>query len=144
MIQRWIYQGELEDPFGEFFVAVNPLSDDDNLWRSKYTMRSEMIPSFINKVLAKKIFLIGKSLNFIRHVCGEISYTGVENNTDQLYYGDLKKMEESIHEVYTQSSRRLSELLFEKYKLREHLEAIKNFLLLGQGDFVQNLMDALG
>lgn len=144
MIQRWIFQGELDDPFGEFFVAVNPLSEDDNLWRSKYTIRSEMVPSFINKILAKKIFLIGKSLNFIRHSCGDSTYTGVDKDSRQLHYGDLKKMEESIHKIYMESSQRLSELLFEKYQLRDHLAAIKKFLLLSQGDFVQNLMDSLG
>jgi gamma-tubulin complex component 3 len=144
MIQRWIYKGELDDPFDEFFVAYNLVGDDDNLWRSKYSMRQDMIPTFISKVLAKKIFLIGKSLNFIRHSCEDLKYTGVENGLPQLVYGDLKMMEDSIHNVYKESSARLSSLLFEKYKLRDHLKSVKRFLLLGQGDFVQNLMDTLG
>ena len=35
-------------------------------------------------------------------------------------------------------------MLLEKFRLVEHCSAIKRYLLLGQGDFVQCLMDAVG
>lgn len=33
MLQRWIFEGELEDPHGEFFVAENKKTPASDLWR---------------------------------------------------------------------------------------------------------------
>ncbi|CAJ0632189.1 7153_t:CDS:10 [Entrophospora sp. SA101] len=71
MLQRWIYEGELEDPFEEFFVACDPNVEEEDLWQSKYKIRKDMQPTFISSLLAKKIFSIGKSLNFIRYSCND-------------------------------------------------------------------------
>ena len=35
-------------------------------------------------------------------------------------------------------------VMFSKYQLRRHLDAIKRYLLLGQGDFVETLMGLVG
>jgi len=35
------------------------------------------------------------------------------------------------------------EIMFSKFRLREHCFALKKYLLLGQGDFIQHLMDLL-
>jgi gamma-tubulin complex component 3 len=67
MLERWVYEGELDDPYDEFFVACDPTQED--LWQSKYTLRQDMLPKFMSKDLAHKIFSIGKSLNFIRYSC---------------------------------------------------------------------------
>ncbi|CAG8733732.1 5679_t:CDS:2, partial [Racocetra fulgida] len=56
MLQRWIYGGELEDPFEEFFVACDPNVEEEDLWQSKYTIRPDMQPTFISSLLAKKVF----------------------------------------------------------------------------------------
>jgi gamma-tubulin complex component 3 len=42
------------------------------------------------------------------------------------------------------ASQRLFAVFVDKFQLLEHLHALKNFLLLGHGDFVDTLMDALG
>ncbi|KAJ3290637.1 Gamma-tubulin complex component 3 [Borealophlyctis nickersoniae] len=148
MLRRWIYEGELEDPFDEFFVAVDPKAADANLWRSKYTMRSDMIPSFLSKALAKKIFLIGKSLNFIRYSCLDDAYVVQRSKSAHaakgLVYGDPKILEASIDGAYTATSNHLLDSLMDKFKLMDHFVALKRYLLLGQGDLVQHLMDELG
>lgn len=69
MLERWIYEGELDDPYDEFFVACDPTVSEEDLWQSKYTLREHMLPAFMSKELAHKIFSIGKSLNFIRYSC---------------------------------------------------------------------------
>ena len=55
MLQRWIYEGELQDPFEEFFVACDPDVAEENFWQSKYSIRSDMQPVFISTSLAKKV-----------------------------------------------------------------------------------------
>nr|CAG8605196.1 12253_t:CDS:10 [Entrophospora candida] len=143
MLQRWIYEGELEDPFEEFFVACDPNVEED-LWQSKYKIRKDMQPTFISSLLAKKIFSIGKSLNFIRYSCNDNDWiinnakpTGADESTVNII-----GLESSIDNAYKTTSKQLMNLLFAKYKLKEHLIAIKRYLLLGQGDFIQHLMPA--
>ena len=58
MLQRWIYEGELEDPFDEFFVACDPNVLEEDLWQLKYNKyRQNMQPTFISTLLAKKVRL---------------------------------------------------------------------------------------
>jgi gamma-tubulin complex component 3 len=58
-------------------------------------------------------------------------------------YGDTELVEKSIQVAYKETSKQLLRLLLDKYELMDHLHAIKRYLLLGQGDFVQHLMDNL-
>lgn len=69
MLVRWVYEGELDDPYGEFLVACDPTVSEEDLWQNKYFIRDDMLPSFLSKELGQKIFSIGKSLNFIRYSC---------------------------------------------------------------------------
>jgi gamma-tubulin complex component 3 len=58
--------GELNDSFSEFFVGMQTDSSlNKNIWRNSYYIRETMIPSFISFRLAKKILIIGKSINFM-------------------------------------------------------------------------------
>ncbi|KAJ3010986.1 UNVERIFIED_CONTAM: Gamma-tubulin complex component 3 [Siphonaria sp. JEL0065] len=149
MLKRWLYEGELNDPYQEFSLHDRK-ADSNNMWRNQYVLRNEMIPSFLNRSVAKKSYLIGKSLNFIRYCCGEESFV-IQRSQELvlsppgfLEYGDSRLLEKSITTAYTSISAYILELLFGKYKLMTHLRALKKYLLLGQGDFVQNLMDKLG
>ncbi|KAJ3416035.1 Integrator complex subunit 11 [Chytridiales sp. JEL 0842] len=149
MLGRWIYEGELDDPYSEFFVAHDKNADGD-LWRNAYKLRNEMIPLFMQRSAAKKAFLIGKSLNFIRYVCGDegfvlsrrLELTKLEGAG--LQYGDEYTLRTLIESSYTSISRYLLDMFFTKYDLTKHLNALKKYLLLGQGDFIHSLMDKLG
>ena len=92
MLKTWIYQGVLQDPFQEFFVReTNPLEPrskyppygssayasalpKQSAWEGKYSLEETLVPGFIGEQVARKVFLIGKSLNFIRGDCGEEGY----------------------------------------------------------------------
>jgi len=71
VINRWIYNGELYDPFQEFFVSANPSVETEQLWNEKYQLKADMIPSFVPLQQAHKILLVGKSINFLRLVCSD-------------------------------------------------------------------------
>lgn len=55
--------------------------------------------------------------------------------------GALGKLVESAD---ARISARLLATIFGRYRFREHCLAIKQYLLLGQGDFIQYLMDLIG
>ncbi|KAI8344273.1 Spc98 family-domain-containing protein [Chlamydoabsidia padenii] len=151
MLKRWISEGELDDPYGEFFVAIDPSVTEEELWQRKYTLRADMLPPFISPELAQKIFSIGKSLNFIRYSCHDetlVEKYYAENSTTLPWhtfkYGDMQTIELCVDTMYLETSNQLLALLKDKYKLMDHLRALKRYLLLGQGDFIQYLMVTLG
>eukprot|EP01138_Halocafeteria_seosinensis_P009649 gb/GECG01009860.1/.p1 GENE.gb/GECG01009860.1/~~gb/GECG01009860.1/.p1 ORF type:complete len:1022 (+),score=109.43 gb/GECG01009860.1/:1-3066(+) len=66
---RWILEGELSDERGDFFIACDESIGKDNLWNEKYSFRRSMLPKFVDAELARKVLLVGKSINFIRYSC---------------------------------------------------------------------------
>ena len=65
----WIFEGELRDPYGEFFIGVNLAVDAASLWNDKYYERSAMCPTFFTKQQAHQIATTGKSICFLREIC---------------------------------------------------------------------------
>jgi gamma-tubulin complex component 3 len=154
MLRHWIYDGELVDPYLEFFVTepdpnskpeVDPRRVATSIWEDKYKLDYEMVPSLVSADFAYKIFLIGKSLNFIRNNCGDsdwvIQYS--KENSKSLDYANSATLFSSIDAAYTSTMARLTYLMSTKFGLFTHLMAIKNYLLLAQGDFIDLLMESL-
>ncbi|RMD42312.1 hypothetical protein DV735_g2814, partial [Chaetothyriales sp. CBS 134920] len=154
MLRHWIYDGELIDPFHEFFVTepdpstrpdVDPRRVATSIWEDKYKLDAEMVPSIISPDFAKKVFLIGKSLNFIRHNCADsdwvVQYS--KSNSKPLDYANTATLSSTIDEAYATTMSRLMYLMSTKFGLFTHLAAIKKYMLLSQGDFIDLLMESL-
>jgi gamma-tubulin complex component 3 len=158
MLRQWIYDGELADPYLEFFVSEHQDSGENDsvnggdkkggatsVWEDKYKLDNRMIPTIITEEFANKVFLIGKTLNFIRYGCGDASWVESysKDASKELQYGDTAKLERSIGEAYKTTMARLTHLMADKFMLFEHLNALKKYLLLGSGDFIAILMESL-
>ncbi|XP_072034595.1 LOW QUALITY PROTEIN: gamma-tubulin complex component 3 homolog [Amphiura filiformis] len=156
MLDKWIYEGQLEDKYHEFFVASDPTVKEEKLWHEKYSLRKSMIPSFIKMDQANKILSIGKSINFLHHVCKnnepikgrsedkEEEVTDRYRDTEMLLDQDLDgSFQQVIDAVYQDTSKRLLHVLHQNFSFLEHLKAMRRYLLLGQGDFIQHLLDLL-
>lgn len=152
-LYRWIYDGELEDTYHEFFVASDPAVKTDRLWQDKYTLRKSMIPSFITMDQSRKVLLIGKSINFLHQVCHDQTPTAKmiavtkcadspQDATD--LFTDLENaFRGKIDAAYFETSKYLLDVLNKRYSLLDHMQAVRRYLLLGQGDFIRHLMDLL-
>ena len=157
MLRQWIYDGELSDPYHEFFVSekttLDPVEKDldprramaTSVWEDKYELDESMVPTIITEDFARKVFLIGKSLNFIRYGCGDSAWVEAycKEASKELHYGDTATLETSIDKAYKTTMARLTHLMDSKFHLFEHLRALKKYLLLGQGDFIALLMESL-
>ncbi|KAJ5104086.1 hypothetical protein N7532_004615 [Penicillium argentinense] len=152
MLQLWIYDGELSDPYKEFFVdepEFRPSTDSrgiaTSVWEHKYKLVDRLIPSIVTREFAEKVFLIGKSLNFIRTGCEDSAWVEAYSKEafKELKYGDTDTLESSIDKAYKTTMARLIHLMDDKFKLFDHLRALKKYLLLGQGDFIALLMESL-
>lgn len=190
MMRVWMTEGELQDPFGEFFVCADASVPLEELWTRMYSMDVEMVPSFLSLDLARKILLTGKSINFIRLCCvgneplppasegpGSASLrrsgssghvlsstprreprplalptdartvediSGLSNfeadltGRKELPFADLSAL---VEQAALRTNKHLVSLMMDRYALGEHCLALRRFLLLGQGDFVESLLD---
>lgn len=157
MLRQWVYDGELSDPFGEFFVSEQ--SEDEiheangnegkggatSVWEDKYKLNDKTVPTIVTDDFAKKVFLIGKTLNFIRYGCGDAAWVDTYSKaaSKELQYGDTANLERSIGDAYKTTMARLIDLMANKFKLFDHLQALKQYMLLGAGDFIAVLMESL-
>lgn len=102
-----------------------------------------------------QIFSTGRSLNYIKYACSDGTWVSTQHKLQQikfrndksankLQYGDIAGLEQSIDQAYSNASKRLFEIFFDKFRLLSHLRAFKDYLLLGRGDFVELLMESLG
>ncbi|GJW01062.1 gamma-tubulin complex component 3 [Tanacetum coccineum] len=153
MVRSWVLEGELEDIFSEFFVLGQSVKAE-SLWREGYRLHSAMLPSFISPSLARRILRTGKSINFLRVCCEDRSWadaateaaaaTGTTTRRGGLGYGETDALESLVTEAARRIDKHLMDVVYNRYRFKEHCLAIKRYLLLGQGDFVQYLMDIVG
>ncbi|GAV63976.1 Spc97_Spc98 domain-containing protein [Cephalotus follicularis] len=153
MVRSWVLEGELEDIFAEFFVVSQPVKAE-LLWREGYRLHAGMLPSFISQSLAQRILRTGKSINFLRVCCDDRGWAdatteaaaaaGTTTRRGGLGYGETDALESLVIEAAKRIDKHLLDVMYKRYKFKEHCLAIKRYLLLGQGDFVQYLMDIVG
>ncbi|KAI1502589.1 spindle pole body component alp6 [Biscogniauxia marginata] len=152
ILRQWIYDGELSDPYLEFFIQENSpdampkgKTGSINVWEDKYKLEEAMVPSIMTMDFSEKVALIGKSLNFIRHSCGDAQWVESysKDSSKELRYGDTATLEAWIDDAYKTTMRRLMHLMTNKFHLFQHLQALKDYILLGQGDFIALLMESL-
>lgn len=144
MLSRWIFYGELEDPYKEFFVISKP--SDDSL--NRFTLNEAMLPCFISKCEAKKILSTGKAVNLLLSSgaeppeCEDLRQAFESSEVDQLFrHGSEFRI--LLDSAFKEASGRALKVLKDDHSLMMHLEAVRSFLLLGQGDFIRHLMDLL-
>ena len=151
MLQRWTVSGELEDPLQEFFVKVDHAVPDKDLWRRKYAFDEEMLPSFLSNEQGRTILRLGKSINFLRRCCDDSSWARQRADILNAVAGagglDFENPE-GLTTLVAETSKRIDgivrSVLFDRFKLGEHCDALKRYLLFGQGDLHECLMDNIG
>jgi gamma-tubulin complex component 3 len=68
----------------------------------------------------------------------------MEASLRALRYGGEMRLWETVRQIASKSDKRLLVVMRQDFHLTAHLQALKKFMLLGQGDFVTALMDLVG
>lgn len=149
-IDSWINKGELLDSQGEFFIYEDPVVPNERMWQDKYKIIWEMIPNLIDQESALMIYNTGKTLNFLRMCCNYDYKTNVEfinykkligkEDTNSTFPDEFKQY---LRVVSDAAHKQLMDVLFHKFRLKMHLDAVKRIILLGQGDFIHTLMEGV-
>jgi len=166
MIKQWMAKGEIRylDPFDEFFVVIAKHPID--FWHGKFSLNPQMIPKFIDHEVAMRILSLGRNLNFIKQFShspffssenirqqlddrspllphpssSKVTTTTIIMENNLLTLEDFRRLSLDMDVMQAQSNQMVMEI-FQSLPL--HLETIKRCLLLGEGSFIQSLMDML-
>ncbi|XP_039496870.1 gamma-tubulin complex component 2 homolog isoform X2 [Drosophila santomea] len=146
MLQMWIQKGVIVDRNQEFLVEDNevihrdelPEHYSDDYWERRYNVRRDHIPSFLEKY-SDKILRTGKYLNVIRQ-CGKRVMPTQEMHLE--FDPTSERHVSVINDAYYFAARMLLDVLLTENDLMGHLQSVKRYLLLNQGDFTMQFMDA--
>ena len=155
MLSKWIYFGEIEDPYEEFLVKERRELSKENLhkdfndkyWDQRFEFREAQIPLFLQKLTAKVLFT-GKYLNVIRE-CGRTVHCPYseeldpKKNTKLLSnIGNQREFLEPIEHAYDWASKQLLTLILDEQQLVNRIKSIKHYFFLDHGDFFVHFMDS--
>jgi gamma-tubulin complex component 3 len=151
-LEFWIYKGELVDPMEEFFIQASKQKlESEKIWSDKYKLRSDLVPNFISRATAEEILKAGKTKHFLRtfiqgpqwHLT--VEFINVENLISFKFMEGLKfrALENWVSTVTRECNSKLKDVIIKDYDFFEHCRMIKNFLLLGKGDFINALLEPM-
>ena len=154
---RWILQGNLYDPFEEFFVKPVENKDDKSEEEvselvNKFQLRVEMIPCHISVSTAEKIFFIGESIQLFERDRDLEDRGGVLKDQEAEFYNQLAELSDSLEfrvadferfvdTVRETASRHLHTLVLDNADLRQELDILRSFYLLGRGELFQAFIE---
>ncbi|CCD24001.1 gamma-tubulin-complex subunit SPC97 NDAI_0C03410 [Naumovozyma dairenensis CBS 421] len=140
MLQQWMTQGELIDPYNEFMICdamknadlkTNYLKYDDRLWFTRYRIRKDgLLKKFELKdgnVLLFKVLMTGKLLNILRTSLN-MSKLPIDSNNDLTDFVQLTEgtnLELYINKWYENANRLCLQLYFESYDLELFLNCLQ-------------------
>ncbi|EDV96620.1 GH16357 [Drosophila grimshawi] len=142
MLKLWIQKGVIVDSKREFLVEDNKnihlaeLSPDE-YWEKRYTLRSKCIPTFL-EMQSDRILRTGKYIQVIRQCGKQVMNTMVFN----LEFDPTNDQHVPvINDAYFFAAHTLYDVLINDHDLMGHMQSIKRYLLLNQGDFIMQFMD---
>ena len=133
-LNSWVVQGTLDD--SDFFVSAVSHIPTREIWRSGHALDRTKVPDglLLTDREVELSYLVGKGVHYIRKVLCDMKWESPSFDADS--NSSLQEASKKVH------SHILSTLRTEHHLL-EHLHALKQFFLLGQGDFCATLLDGL-
>ena len=147
---KWIYEGVVDDPCGEFLVQEAPHLSKESLgedytstyWTERYTARGEP-PCFLSGPTAGKVVTTGRYLNAIRE-CGSLVTCPLAASAPLAYTPGSNSHVERIDAAFSFASGELLRLVCVQHALGARLRSLKHYFLLDHGDFLVHFLDAAG
>lgn len=163
MLQGWLREGRLNDPFHEFFICeAGGTRGFEFDWKQKFVLRASELPKFIPEPLARRALVAGKTRKFIQafrknppmHLRYQTlvespsmsSMVGSGSNDDLngvVRENLLESFEREMKLAYRQACKQVRRILLAECRLVDQVRCIKQYVLLSKGDFSMNLLELL-
>eukprot|EP00918_Siedleckia_nematoides_P053705 GHVU01117377.1.p1 GENE.GHVU01117377.1~~GHVU01117377.1.p1 ORF type:complete len:604 (-),score=127.03 GHVU01117377.1:296-2107(-) len=158
MLESWIYDGRIDDPYDEFFVtedtdALLPLLreyDEESVTQRYDTLKAvsdrfalveERTPYYFQS-LQGKIFLAGKYVNILRSCKAPPDPLGDAHRQKILYSLSERPYLEIVSAAYHHASMRLVNYFKEHLDIAGRLQAMRTFFFMSASDFFHYFLDS--
>uniref|UniRef100_A0A146LLU2 Gamma-tubulin complex component 3 n=1 Tax=Lygus hesperus TaxID=30085 RepID=A0A146LLU2_LYGHE len=151
MIIEWMVHGTLSDPHDEFFITINSSCHERDIWRDKFILRSSLIPSVLTSAQADMILRAGKGIHFL-NVIREVRLP-LEGMRKKLHlmkgcsiidFADPRShVCDMLSGVVEETSKLVLDVLINEFKLFQHFQGLRRYILLGQGDFASYFLELI-
>lgn len=153
LLNEWLLEGHVQDPFGEFFIKKNDLptnifySNMEKYWSELYVIKLDGVPDQLsNKDIQQKILATGKYLNIFRQCSGTVSFQNLPefahasaNPIESLFSPDLHL---KIIHTYKLANKLLLRLLLEGYHFHSLIEGLHETFLLNRSFEIDKFLTA--
>ena len=128
---------------GSFTTEENLMIEDDFINNNNYLYSNKKISEFDFQLNPEKInhekTSYESAFNFISYI-----FSNSNSNSEKiLNISFLDELKQNIDIIHNLINKDLVRIFFQKFKFLENIEALNKYLLLGQGDMIQNLMESL-
>lgn len=156
-VARWVLDGTLdgsaEPDASDFMIVAHPLGNESPgaMWEKGHSLDATMQPRFVSDALAEEILTAGKTVAFLREMCGDSEWAEVMAGSSATAlesqggtFQRLAWLQTAVADVRRTVGGRLLEVVMQREGLVGHLAAVRRYILLSQGDFVRSLLDLAG
>eukprot|EP00930_Biecheleria_cincta_P084725 TRINITY_DN74174_c0_g1_i1.p1 TRINITY_DN74174_c0_g1~~TRINITY_DN74174_c0_g1_i1.p1 ORF type:complete len:871 (+),score=154.33 TRINITY_DN74174_c0_g1_i1:94-2613(+) len=152
MVSKWVYEGRLEDPYGEFFVSESPQLRDQRIggpaadfWQKHFTLDERVVPQFL-AASRERILHAGKYLHVYLSAAQAAELPEPEGGRVPFRYSRRRRdYVEAIDAAYRRAAAALLQLFMrpqpEGLDLPGRLRSMRSFFFLGRADWFGHLMD---
>lgn len=144
-LSDWVFRGCLVDPYNELFITKT----SDAFWSRAYSLEPTKIPrSLMSMEMAEKLLVTGKTVHFL-NLCeaehGPEQDEPMETDESEEQPKALASLSDTtaLTQFHSKCCQRLGALLLNRHGLVRHLAVLRDYLLLGRGDFCQSLLESL-
>eukprot|EP00927_Polykrikos_kofoidii_P060950 TRINITY_DN55848_c0_g1_i1.p1 TRINITY_DN55848_c0_g1~~TRINITY_DN55848_c0_g1_i1.p1 ORF type:complete len:1101 (-),score=203.50 TRINITY_DN55848_c0_g1_i1:114-3392(-) len=151
MVSRWVYEGRLDDTYGEFFISESGRTRDErfggpasDFWHKHFVLEDRSVPQFLSSS-KEKILHAGKYLHVFFSASPGAELQEPENRDSLRYSRRKRDCAEAIDAAYRRASAALLGLFMgsqpEGLDLPGRLESMRSFFFLAKADWFGQLMD---
>lgn len=151
LLNQWLTEGQIDDPFGEFLIKKNDLptnifySNMEKYWSELYVIKLDGVPDQLaNKDIQQKVLATGKYLNIFRQCSGIVTFMNLPefeqvstNPIGSLFSPDLHL---KIIHSYKLANKLFLRLLLEGYHFHNLVEDLHETFLLNRSFHIDKFL----
>jgi len=155
MVSMWVYEGRLQDPYGEFFVLESPRYRDErtggpaaDFWQKHFTLDQRAVPQFLASG-RERILHAGKYLHvYYSAAPGNKLAEPVGGRAPFRYSRRRRDFAEAIDVAYRRAAAALLNLFMKPrpdgLDLLGRLKSLRSFFFLSKADWFGHFLDTAG
>lgn len=151
MLNQWLMNGEIDDPFEEFLIKQNKLPDSlsqifhssmEKYWDELYMTKSDgLIDQFKSKEIQFKILSTGKLLNIFKTCTGLDNFENLNENLNPIHSLYAQDFELKISKFYERANRLFLKLAFEGYNFNQLIDHLETTYLFKESSRIDSFLD---